>query len=59
MRAQWSFGIGLRQTHKQKFNMKLIYTIKQKKQLMQVGCKWCNGFNRDNFKFKFYMAYNF
>ncbi len=32
--------------------MELICTMKQKGQLVQVGCKWCDGLNRDNFKFK-------
>jgi hypothetical protein len=25
---------------------------------MQVECKWCDGFNKDIFKYKLYMAYN-
>jgi len=25
---------------------------------MQVGSKWCSGFNRDKLKLKIYMAYN-
>jgi hypothetical protein len=51
-RMCWSFGIGLTQTHKQKFNMKLIYTTKQKKQLVQIEHKWCNELNKDNLKLK-------
>ncbi len=50
--------MGLGQTQKQEFNMELIYTTKQKGQLMQVGCKWCDGLNRDNFNLKFYTARN-
>jgi hypothetical protein len=39
--------------------MKLTYTTKQKKQLEQVRCKWCDKFNKNKFKLKFYMIRNF
>jgi hypothetical protein len=26
---------------------------------MQIECKWCDKFNKDNFKHKFYTACNF
>jgi len=41
--------MGLGQIYKQEFNMKLTYTTKQKRWLMQVESKWCSGLNRDNF----------
>jgi hypothetical protein len=50
--------MGLKQTHKQEFDLKLTNTIEQKKQLMQVGYKWSSGLNKDNFKLKLYMACN-
>ncbi len=34
--------------------MKSTSTTKEKKQLMQVERKWCDGFNKDNFKHKLY-----
>ncbi len=50
--------MGLRQIHKQKFNIKLTYTTKQTGQLVQIRNKWCDEFSKDNFKFKFYIAHN-
>ncbi len=44
--------MGLEETHKQKFDMKLTKTAKQRGQLVQIGWKWCNRLNRDNFKIK-------
>jgi hypothetical protein len=50
--------MGLTQIHKQEFNMKLIYTTKQKRRFVQIKHKWCNKLNRDNLKFKLYTSYN-
>jgi hypothetical protein len=58
-RAYWSSKMGLKRTQKQEFKMKSIYTTKEKGQLVQVEYKWCERFNKDNFKHKFYMARNF
>jgi hypothetical protein len=44
--------MGLEETQKQKFDMKLTNTAKQRGQLVQIGRKWCNRLNRDNFKIK-------
>jgi hypothetical protein len=38
--------------------MKLIYIIKQKRQLVQIERKWCNKLNRDNLKLKLYTVHN-
>ncbi len=46
--------MGLRQTHKQKFKMKLIYKTKKRRRLMQVERKWCGKLSRDNLKHKLY-----
>ncbi len=54
----WGFEMGLERIHKQKFNMKLIYITKQKKQLVQIERKWCNRVSRDNLKLKLYMVHN-
>ncbi len=50
--------MGLKWTHKQKINMKLTYTTKQRGQIMQVGHKWYGGLNRNNLKFKLYTTCN-
>jgi hypothetical protein len=38
--------------------MKSTYTTKERRWLMQVECKWCAKFSKDNFKHKFYTAHN-
>jgi hypothetical protein len=38
--------------------MKPTCTIKEKGGLMQIDHQWCDEFNRDNFKHKFYMVHN-
>jgi hypothetical protein len=48
--------MGLGQIHKQEF-MKLTCITKQKRRLMQVGSKWCNGFNKANIKLKLYTTF--
>jgi hypothetical protein len=40
-RRHENFKMGVKQIHKQKFKMKLIYTNQQKKMLMQIKPKWC------------------
>jgi hypothetical protein len=44
--------MGREEWYKQKFNMKITCTIKQIRELMQIGRTWCNVFSNDNFKFK-------
>jgi hypothetical protein len=39
--------------------MKSTCKTKERGQLVQIECKWCNKLNRDNLKHKFYMTYNF
>jgi hypothetical protein len=43
--------MGLRWTHKQKFQMKLTCIIHKRGWLVQVEWKWCDGFSRDNLNF--------
>jgi hypothetical protein len=50
--------MGLKQTHKREFDMKLFNTTKQIKRFVQVGHKWCNGLNKDNLKLKLDMTHN-
>jgi hypothetical protein len=50
--------MGLKSIHKQKFKIKLAYTTKERRWLVQVECKWYDGLGRDNLKHKFYMAHN-
>jgi hypothetical protein len=50
--------MGLGKTHKQEFKMKSTCTTKERRQLVQIEFKWCDELNRDNFKHKFYTAYN-
>jgi hypothetical protein len=57
-RACWSSKMKLRQTYKQKFKMRSIYTTKKRGHLMQVEWKWCIKLNRDNMKYKFYTTHN-
>jgi hypothetical protein len=38
--------------------MKLTYTIKQRKQLMEIERKLCDKFNKDNLKLKLYTTFN-
>jgi hypothetical protein len=40
-RVCWSFGMGLRWIHKQKFKMKSTCTTKKRGHLVQVEYKWC------------------
>jgi hypothetical protein len=37
---------------------KLELRHKERGQLVQVECKWCNEFSRDNLKHNFYIAHN-
>ncbi len=48
--------MALGRIHKQKFNMKLTNTIKQRRWLMQVGSKWCDRLRKDILKL--YMVHN-
>jgi hypothetical protein len=38
--------------------MKSTCVIKERKRLVQVECKWCDKFSRENFKHKLYMTCN-
>jgi hypothetical protein len=38
--------------------MKSTYTTMEKRWLIQVDYKWCDGLSKDNFKHKLYMACN-
>ncbi len=51
--------MGLEQTHKSEFKMRLTCTTKKIGQLMQVEWKWCGGFSRDNLKHKLYTPATF
>ncbi len=55
-RVCWSYGMGLRQTHKWGFKMRSTRTTKKRKQLVQVEWKWWGEFSMDNLKHKLYMA---
>jgi hypothetical protein len=44
--------MGLGWTHKQKFKMKSTCTTKKRGRLVQIECKWCNEFNKNNLKHK-------
>jgi hypothetical protein len=48
----------LESTHKQKFNMKLTYTTKQRKQLVEIEWKSCDKLNKDKLKLKLYTTFN-
>ncbi len=50
--------MGLGRTHKQEFKMKSICTTKERGWLMQIECKWCDKFNKKNFKHKFCTTHN-
>jgi len=39
--------------------MKLTCTTEERRQLVQVECKWYDEFKRDNLKHKLYMTRNF
>jgi hypothetical protein len=51
--------MGLRKIHHQEFKIKSTFTVEKIDQLMQIKCKWCNGFSKNNFKHKFYTTCNF
>jgi len=38
--------------------MKSTCTIKEKKQLVQIECKWYGGLSKNNFKHKLHTTYN-
>jgi hypothetical protein len=57
-KACWNSGLRLKQTHKQKFKMTSTYTTKKKRRLVQVECKWCDEFSKENFKHKLYTTHN-
>jgi hypothetical protein len=58
MKACWSFGMGLKQMHKQELKMKSTCTTNKRRQLVEVEHKWCNGLSRDNLKHKLYTTHN-
>jgi hypothetical protein len=53
-----SSEIGLEWIHKWEFKMKSACTTHKRGQLVLVKWKWCNEFNKENLKHKFYTPYN-